>query len=108
MRLRKMGLSHSGTQDSAGDSTATWYHAGSRVPPATPRGLSDRSPRAMQHSPLAAHPASPMPAGQRGSAGCSPQCAGPPPTAPLPEHPPNFAMIYAFLGSLFDHVRSFS
>ncbi|CAL8464812.1 g4347 [Coccomyxa elongata] len=91
-------------QDSAGDSAATQYHMRALSPGLSPgRRASLLTPAAAPHSPLHAHPVTPHWAPRRPYAIRLPLHAGQPlmHAAQPPSHP-DFATIYAFLGSLFD------
>lgn len=94
-------------QDSTGDSAATQYHMRALSPGPSPGRHATLLTPAAPHSPLLAHPVTPRRAPRRPHAGRSPSHAGQPLMhAAQPHNHPDFATIYAFLGSLFDPVRS--
>jgi hypothetical protein len=92
-------------QDSAGESTATQYHAHEHLPYATPRGSVDCSTPTARFSPLLAQPMTPVLLHPRTAVMHSPAVAERPVFEARHNHP-DFATIYAFLGSLFDPVRA--
>ncbi|KAK9917224.1 hypothetical protein WJX75_002059 [Coccomyxa subellipsoidea] len=89
------------TLDSAGESTATQYHAHEHLPYATPRGSVDCSTPTARFSPLLAQPMTPVLLHPRTAVMHSPAVAERPVFEARHNHP-DFATIYAFLGSLFD------
>ncbi|BDA50403.1 probable protein REVEILLE 8 at C-terminar half [Coccomyxa sp. Obi] len=94
-------------QDSVGESAATEYHMRALSPGLSPARVPELLPPAAPYSPLLAHPVTPHSALRRPNAGHSPSYASQPLIVPAqPHNHPDFATIYAFLGSLFDPVRS--